>query len=103
MIGLVVCTGFGVFLWRTPRWVTVDLGALIRQETSNLVSRSGRVPSSDSLQRVADRLKAIIDTYARQHRVVIVAKGAVFGGTLPDHTDAIAAFRASATEPIPGA
>ncbi len=76
-----------------PNFVVVDMGQLLRQKAASLVTSKGLEGEDDKremqLESYAKRIRAVIESYAAEHKVIVVAKGAVFGKELVEVTDVI--------------
>ncbi|MBP9728910.1 MAG: hypothetical protein KBD23_02065 [Gammaproteobacteria bacterium] len=71
-----------------PGFGVVDTQALVQFEAQKLAKESPKKGVSDQqLEEIANRLKQKINLFAYFNRVVILAKGAVWGGDLPDYTE----------------
>ena len=75
-----------------PERALVDMQALIAQQSQRLAkTRPGKV-SARQVQEVSDRIKEILEIFAAKHNLILLAKGGVMGGALPDHTFEILTF-----------
>ena len=73
-----------------PSFGIVDTQALVQFEAQKLAKESPRKELSDEkLEEIADRLKQKVKLFAYFNQVVVLAKGAVWGGDLPDYTETI--------------
>jgi hypothetical protein len=85
-------TILSLFLFLRPKHAfgTVDTGALIAKQSEILAKHypKGKV-SSHLLQQGADQIKEKVGAFAKENNLVIIAKGAIWGGSLPDYTDQI--------------
>ena len=79
-----------------PRLAVVDMQALIAKGSQHLAkSSSKKVPdeaskvSSHQIQKAGEQLKETLETFATKHHLILLIKGAVMGGDLPDYTNAI--------------
>ncbi len=73
-----------------PSFGVVDTQALIQFEAQKLAKESPQKELSEKkLEEVANRLKQKINLFAYNNEVVVLAKGAVWGGDLPDYTEMI--------------
>lgn len=83
------------FLKRTeslyqPSFGVVDTQALVQLEAEKLAKESPQEALSDEkLEHIAERLKQKVKLFAYFNQVVVLAKGAVWGGNLPDYTEMI--------------
>ena len=85
-------TVLSIFLFLRPKHVfgTVDTNALIAKQSQILAKHYPKGKISNSiLQQGADQIKEKVATFAKENNLVIIAKGAIWGGTLPDYTEAI--------------
>lgn len=77
-------------LFTSHNIVTVDASRLVALKAEELAKGVGKQKISEAhLQRIANRLKEGVTCYAQEKGVIVLAKGAVWGGNLPDHTQAI--------------
>lgn len=87
---LIELTVLSIFLFLRPKHTfgTVDTNALIAKQSQILAkhSRQGKV-SNHVLQEGADQIKKKVAIFAKDNGLVIIAKGAIWGGTLPDYTE----------------
>jgi len=85
-------TVLSIFLFLRPKHAfgTVDTSALIAKQSELLVKHypKGKV-SQQILQQGADQIKEKVATFAKDNNLVIIAKGAIWGGTLPDYTEKV--------------
>ena len=81
------------FLKRTeslyqPSFGVVDTQALVQSEAEKLAKESPQEAlSEEKLEQIAERLKQKVKLFAYFNKVVVLAKGAVWGGDLPDYTE----------------
>ncbi|MDP5012433.1 MAG: type-F conjugative transfer system protein TrbI [Alphaproteobacteria bacterium] len=86
---------FSVFNSPKANFVVVDMAKLLRQKAATLVSgkeqkvAGGMSDVSPELAREAVLIRASIERYAAANKVIVVAKGAVFGGNVKEVTDEI--------------
>ena len=71
-------------------FVTVDTAVLVSKQAEQLAARypKGKMVASE-LQQIAEQLKESVARIAKEKNLVILAKGAVWGGDLPDYTHVI--------------
>ena len=86
------------FLKLSPRLAVVDMQALIAKGSQHLAKNSPNKTlgkgfakvsnhvSSHQIQEVGEQLKEKLEAFAAKHRLILLAKGAVMGGNLPDYT-----------------
>lgn len=76
--------------YRRPAFVTVDTVVLVSKQAEQLAARypKGKIATIE-LQQIAEQLKESVSKIAKEKNLVILAKGAVWGGDLPDYTPAI--------------
>eukprot|EP01037_Dinobryon_pediforme_P013635 gene13635-13750_t len=83
-------TVLSIFLFLRPKHAfgTVDTSALIAKQSEILAKHypKGKV-SQQILQEGADQIKKKVAIFAKDNNLVIIAKGAIWGGTLPDYTE----------------
>lgn len=80
-------------IWTTvqkPTIGVIDTHALVALEAKAMTELypKGTVPS-ETLQKIADKLKITVAAFAKEQNCIFLAKGAVWGGELPDFTDLI--------------
>jgi hypothetical protein len=102
------------FLKLSPRLAVVDMQALVAKGSQHLATTSSnKVPgkgsakvsnqvSNHEIWQAGEQLKETLEAFALKHRLILLAKGAVMGGSLPDHTaeiieDAFPDYTASLT------
>ena len=89
----VLLLAIGVF-WgfspKSPQLATVDMKTLISTGSQNLAKR-GRT-STREVQDWGDRLKEGLESYGKERQLILLAKGAVIGGNLPDVTEEVLSF-----------
>jgi hypothetical protein len=78
----------------SPNFVVVDMNQLLRQKAAALVHTNKELGSEDGkkemqLESYAKHIRQVIENYASENKVIVVAKGAVFGKELVEVTDAI--------------
>ena len=92
---LVLAAGFSMFLRpKQPTFAVVDMNRLISQRAQNLAKL--RLTGDQSKQKImpqqirdlSTNLKEDLDDFAKENGVIILSKGAVAGGHLPDFTEA---------------
>lgn len=73
---------------KKPKIGVVDSQALIASQAQKIASfyPNGNLPS-EQLQLVAHQIKTAITAYAKARNLILLAKGAVWGGEIVDHTD----------------
>ena len=73
-----------------PSFGIVDTQALVQFEAEKLAKESPQKKlSSEKLEEIADALKQKVKLFAHFNDVVVLAKGAVWAGNLPDYTEMI--------------
>jgi hypothetical protein len=88
--------------FKSPRRLAVvDMQALIAKGSQHLAKTSPNKAlgkgsakvfnhvSSHQIQEAGEQLKETLEAFAAKHRLILLAKGAVMGGVLPDYTDEI--------------
>ncbi len=82
--------GIGV-IWalspKTPKLAVVNMNALISVGSQSL-AKSGQT-SSLELQEWGNRLKKRLEVYEQERQLILLAKGAVVGSSLPDMTEEV--------------
>jgi hypothetical protein len=73
---------------KKPKIGVIDSQALIASQSHKIAAfyPNGNLPS-EQLQLVARQIKTSITAYAKAHNLILLAKGAVWGGEIVDHTD----------------
>lgn len=95
-------TVLSIFLFLRPKYAfgTVDTNALIAKQSAILAKHhphpQGKV-NQQILQQGADQIKEKVRAFAKENNLVIIAKGAIWGGTLPDYTEQILQLLSPAT------
>lgn len=85
-------TVLSLFLFLRPKYAfgTVDTSALIAKQSELLAQHyPKRKVNQQILQDGADQIKEKVATFAKDNNLVIIAKGAIWGGTLPDYTEKV--------------
>lgn len=85
------------FLKLAPRLAVVDMQALIAKQSQHLAKTSSNKAlgkgsakiSRHKIQEAGEQLKETLEAFAVKHHLILLAKGAVMGGDLPDYTNAI--------------
>ena len=91
------CLALSLEVFKSPKahFVAVDMAKLLRLKAATLVSSRGQkaeegaLDTSSELAREAVLIRATIERYAATNKVIVVAKGAVFGGNVKEVTDEI--------------
>ena len=84
----ILTIAMGVLWWTrpvVPRFGIVDMQALIAQKAQAIA----KTPGAKVLPEHIDELKHVLQQVAEERHVVLLVKGAVIGGDLPDMTDEI--------------
>lgn len=73
-----------------PKIGYVDTQALVSIYAKKLANNypTGQLPN-DELLKVAEHIKRTIARYAKEHNLILLAKGAVWGGELIDYSNQI--------------
>jgi hypothetical protein len=84
-----------VMLLRTlkqPKIGLVDAQLLITNQAQKIASLypNDNLPPEKLLQ-LAEQIKSSVETHAKNNNIILLAKGAVWGGKLPDYTENIIA------------
>ena len=87
-----------VMLLRTlkqPKIGVVDAQLLISNQAKKIAELypNGNLPPEKLLQLV-DQIKSSVETHAKDNNIILLAKGALWGGKLPDYTENIIALLA---------
>jgi uncharacterized membrane protein len=85
-------TVLSIFILLRPKHTfgIVDTSALIAKQSELLAKHYPKGKASQQiLQQGADQIKEKVRAFAKENNLVIIAKGAVWGGTLPDYTEQI--------------
>lgn len=91
------------FFKSTPRLAVVDMQALVAKRSQQLAKTGShksmvdsRAPgkgtakiSSHQIREAGEQLKEVLEAFAARHHLILLAKGAVMGGSLPDYTEEI--------------
>jgi hypothetical protein len=72
---------------KVPVFAVVDTGVLISQRAQKLAKIHGTKINPQQIQEVSEHLKDDLKSFAQVHQVILLTKGAVVGGALPDLTD----------------
>ncbi len=91
---LILVVGCGVF-WsaRKPIFAVVDMNRLISQRAQKLAKlnltgdQSKRKIMTQQIRDLSTNLKEDLDDFAKENGVIILSKGSVAGGQLPDFTE----------------
>ena len=75
---------------KVPQLAVVDMGALISASSQSL-AKSGRT-STREVQEWGNRLKEGLKAYGKERQLILLAKGAVVGSSLPDVTEEVLGF-----------
>ena len=98
MLAIVLsCLALSMSIFKTPKaqFVVVDMALLLRKKAATLVSEKKhkiegeRGDASPELAHEARKIRTTIEHYAASNKVIVVAKGAVFGGNVKEVTDEI--------------
>ncbi len=96
-------TVLSIFLFLRPKYAfgTVDTNALIAKQSQILAKHfpQGKV-SHHLLKQGADQIKEKVATFAKENNLVLIAKGAIWGGTLPDYTEKVLHLLNANTNPL---
>lgn len=87
-VGLIVLVlGSGLFKQKQTIGM-IDTHALIAIEAAKVAKTypKGNVPQ-EALQKIAEKIKNSVDDFAKEEGFILLTKGAVWGGELPDFTD----------------
>jgi hypothetical protein len=89
--GLQLCTL--VFVLKKPsqkNFGVVDAHALVSIEAQKVMAEDpkNQLPP-EKLHEIAMHLKKRVEHFASTHTIILLAKGAVWGGELPDYTDSV--------------
>ena len=84
------------FFKPSPRLAVVDMQALIAKGSQHLAKTSpnkalGKASkvSSHQIQEAGEQLKETLEAFATKHHLILLTKGAVMGGNLPDYTEEV--------------
>lgn len=99
-----VLNGGMAFFNSSPRLAVVDMQALIAKRSQQLAKTGSRKSTVDSrapadkravkisshqIREAGEQLKEVLEAFAARHHLILLAKGAVMGGSLPDYTEEI--------------
>jgi hypothetical protein len=87
-----IALGFATFKTAKPAFVVVDMNRLLRKKAASIVETQQDPKEEVKILKEARRIREKIDRFAVENKVVVVAKGAVFGGNLREVTDEISAM-----------
>ncbi len=78
----------GVVYLQKPQLATVDMGQLINRQAAQLGQQytDGKVPTA-VMQHIISDLKEQMKELAKEQKTILLTKGAVLSGSLPDYTD----------------
>jgi len=79
-----------LFSRNAPQFAVVDMQALIVQQSQHLTKTHAGKVSTRQVQDASEQLKEKLETFALKHDLILLNKGAVMGGNLPDYTAEIA-------------
>lgn len=84
-----IVAGFMIFWWmpKSPALGVVDMRLLISQRAL-AIAKPGIVLTSHQLKDMSQHLKDELNNLAREKNMILLAKGVIAGGELPDYTDA---------------
>ena len=88
---LLIILGTNVWqLVRETKFAMVDAQYIVNTEAQKLAKLypKGNVPEL-KLQQLVNRLRSVVEDYAEKNKVIVIAKGALMGGVLPDYTEVI--------------
>jgi hypothetical protein len=82
------------FFKLSPRLAVVDMQALIAKGSQHLakttshkaLGKGSAKVSSHQIQEVGEQLKETLEAFAAKHHLILLSKGVVMGGNLPDYT-----------------
>lgn len=71
----------------------VDVQRIIAEQAKNLASQypQGQVPK-EKLRETVEEIKETLDAWAHSRKIVLIAKGALWGGQVPDYTEHLGAM-----------
>lgn len=73
-----------------PKVGIVDPQVLITNQAAKIAKNyPNDMAPANKLQQIAKNLKETAADYAKEHKMLLLVKNAVWGGNLPDHTDQI--------------
>jgi len=75
------------FSLKSPQLAVVDMNVLISASSQSL-AKSGRT-SSQQVQEWGNRLKEELEVFGQERHLILLAKGAVLGNSLPDVTEEV--------------
>ena len=87
IVWLIAATVFLVQIIMKPKIGCIDLNTLVATQAQKISSLypNGQLPP-DQLQLLADNIKISVAVYAKENNLILLAKNAVWGGELIDHT-----------------
>lgn len=86
-----------IMLWRLPQEQLglIDTQRLVAHQAQQLGASQSQL-SPQQMQLLADKIKATVASYALQHKLILIAKNAIWGGVLIDYTPQVIAALAGA-------
>lgn len=77
----------------TQKLGVIDTHILVGIEAQKIAKDypKGNIPA-DKLQNIAEQLKKVINNLAQEHKLILIAKGALWGGEVPDYTEEVATY-----------
>ncbi len=93
--GLAGALGIGFLitlcLWsKKPTLAVIDVQRIITKRAEILAD--SKISGTKYLQKAADQLKGDLHDFAKNQGIILLAKGTLVGGNLPDFTDSFLAF-----------
>lgn len=87
-----VALGFATFKTARPAFVVVDMNQLLRKKAASIVETQQDPKEEVKILTEARRIREKIEQFAAENKVIVAAKGAVFGDNLREVTDEISAM-----------
>lgn len=91
-LGLMIVSMLAIILFQQaslPKLAWIDMPTLIHQQAAKLAAHNS---GTHEVQLIADRIKAQVTHYAKQHNLILITKGAICGSQSIDHTAKVIEF-----------
>jgi hypothetical protein len=91
-IGILILTGWNLVITARdspPKLVSIDVGTVARAAAELLSETMTDEVSENSKERIAQKLRLAIQSYAENHSVIVVDSASILAGKVPDITQII--------------
>lgn len=88
LVNLLLLIGLWYF-WPQQKIGVIDHQLLVATQAKIIAKDYPKGVPSRKLQQIAASIKDTTINYAKEHKLLLIAKNAVWGPELPDHTDNI--------------